>query len=131
MEGQQKIRNTFPKQERLNSKKKIEKLFDKGTSKRAGCINMVYLITDQESDVPVKVMFSVPKRQFRRAVDRNLLRRRMREAYRLNKMDFTEVCKKENKTFTGAFIYTGKSLEGYAIIEEKIKYLLGMIELKT
>lgn len=123
------MQHTFTKQERLNSKKKIEQLFKKGITKRAGCINMIYRITDQELDTPVQVLFSAPKKQFHRAVDRNLLKRRMREAYRLNKKAITEVCRKANKNMIVAFIYSGKTIALYTEIEEKMKSLLEVIEL--
>jgi len=127
VEGHQKIRNTFTKMERLSSKKKIDLLFKNGISKRDGCIHMVYLITDNEPESSVQVMFSVSKKLFPRAVDRNLLKRRMREAYRLNKKEIMEAFSKAKKQLIVAFLYIGKTEESYSAIESYIKQLLSEI----
>lgn len=116
--------NRFTKEERLCSKKRIDSLFQKGKSKWNGCLSIKYLLCDEVPDAPVQVMFSVPKKQFRRAVDRNLLKRIMREAYRLNKNDLFEKIGSDNKCLLIAFIYVGKTIKGYSVVESDIKELL-------
>ena len=77
---------------------------------------------------PVKCGFSVSKRNFRRAVDRNLLKRRMREVWRLNKSSLLEKAL-ENGTYLNVFvIYSAKEPEGYAVIERGV--IKGMEEMK-
>lgn len=68
-----------------------------------------------------QVLFSVPKRQFKHAVDRNLIRRRMKEAYRLNKILLWG-------TFSIAFIYIGKEIEKYEVIEKGMKSALRKVK---
>jgi ribonuclease P protein component len=116
--------NRFVKSERLNSKKRIDSLFRKGKSKWQGSLSIKYLFSDEILDAQVQVMFSVPKKQFRRAADRNLLKRRMREAYRLNKHDLFEKVKTDNIYLLVAFIYVGKTIKDYSIIESDLKGLL-------
>lgn len=74
---------TFKKHERLSSKKLIDLLFSEGHSSKAFPISIKYLNTAKVADT--QVLISVPKKKFKRAVDRNLLKRRVREAYRQNK----------------------------------------------
>jgi ribonuclease P protein component len=119
--------NRFSKSERLNSKKRIDLLFRKGKSKWEGCLSIKYLYSEELLDAPVQVMFSVPKKQFRRAVDRNLLKRRMREAYRLNKHNLFDKIKEGNKCVFIAFLYIGKKIEKYELIESKLKRLVAGI----
>lgn len=84
------VRNTFSKEERLCSKRSIEDLFANGSSFVLFPFRVVYRIERDAlgSSAPVQVLFSVPKRRFKKAVTRNLLKRRMREAYRLQKGSF-------------------------------------------
>ncbi len=79
---------TFRKEERLVGKSLIDKLFKGGQSRSMSAypIRVVYSMNDRQADgVPVKVMMSVPKRCFKHAVDRNRVKRQLREAYRQNK----------------------------------------------
>jgi ribonuclease P protein component len=76
---------TLGKQERLKSRKLIEKLYKEGNSVKAFPLRMMYLKTTHTSDFPAQVGVSVPKRNFKKAPDRNRLKRLMREAYRLQK----------------------------------------------
>jgi ribonuclease P protein component len=73
---------------------------------------------------PIQVMFVVPKRNFKKAHDRNKIRRRMREAYRLNKNSVYSKFNVEDKKIAIAFLYTGKEEKNYATIETSIKKLL-------
>lgn len=77
----------FPKEEKLCSKKIISDLFERGNSFRIGVLKFFYLsnIDPLYQRVPVQVAFSAPKRSFKKAYMRNRLKRRMREAYRLQK----------------------------------------------
>ena len=75
---------TFSKSERLCSKIAIEKLVEEGKSFHLSPFKISWLSNTEES-VPVQILISVPKRTFKRAVYRNLLKRRIREAYRKNK----------------------------------------------
>ncbi|MFT6881516.1 MAG: ribonuclease P protein component [Marinoscillum sp.] len=109
---------TFPKKEKLTGKKTIEELFKNGSSFYLHPIKVKYI---KESDPTIdyhRILFSVPKRSFKRAVDRNLLKRRMREAYRLHK---ALILNGNLPAFYQiAFIYLDKSALEYAVIEEKL-----------
>lgn len=110
---------SFRKNERLCSKKIIDRLFVQGKSVFVFPVKIVYLETELLSEYPVQAAFSVGKRNFKRAVQRNLIKRRMREAYRLNKSKFyEEIGEKQVAVF---FIFTGKTILEYQQIETAIK----------
>jgi ribonuclease P protein component len=112
--------DTFNKQERLCSKKQMELLFSKGKSKLIHPVKLVWLKTPVDLKYPAQTMFVVPKRQFKKAKDRNKLKRRMREAYRLNKSLFYELLNKSEIKIIASFIFVGKDIEEYAVIEKAI-----------
>lgn len=108
----------FPKGEKLVSKKGIEELFKSGSSFYLRPLLVKYKVADDDTN---KAMFSVSKRNFKRAVDRNLLKRRMREVYRLNK----HLLSSDSNTFYHmAFVYVDKSIVPYDQIEPKLKKLI-------
>ena len=78
---------SFHKGERLSGAKTISSLFQSGRSVVSHPFRIIYSHSDATA-YPVRVAISVPKRLFKRAVDRNLIKRRIREAYRLNKKQF-------------------------------------------
>ena len=74
---------TLPKSERLSGLSRVTELFTHGKAGSCGCIRYRYLV--RADDAPSRIVVSVPKRSFKRAVKRNLLKRRLRESYRLQK----------------------------------------------
>jgi ribonuclease P protein component len=79
---------TFRKQERMVSRKLMEMLFGGGSSHSMAAfpLRAVYAVADRgEGDAPVQLLVSVSKRRFKHAVDRNRVKRQIREAYRLHK----------------------------------------------
>ncbi|PQJ80404.1 ribonuclease P protein component [Polaribacter porphyrae] len=76
---------TLGKNERLKSRKLIESLYKEGKSVKTFPFRLVYLQKSHTSEFPAQAGFSVPKRNFKRAVDRNRIKRVMRECYRLQK----------------------------------------------
>ena len=112
---------TFSKSERLSGKVLIDKLIESGASFNISPFRGTWRIVDV-SESNVQVLISVPKRIYKRAVDRNLLKRRIRESYRKNK---TELCSSmENKNMHFMLIYTSKSMLEYKELEEKTKEVL-------
>ena len=77
---------TLPKSERLSGQMAVSALFERGKGLSSGCLRCKYILSPAHSDAPVsRIVVSVPKRLFKRAVKRNLLKRRIREAYRHQK----------------------------------------------
>ncbi len=103
-------------------------LFQKNSGHHAFPLKMVAMPTEAELAFPAQAMFVVPKRNFKRSPDRNTLKRRMREAYRLSKAGFYQALEQEGKKILLAFIYTGKKEESFAVIEAAVKTLLQKAE---
>ncbi len=101
-------RLTFNKEERLTSATAITRLFDDGSSFVVYPLKVVWMRSSLLHPFPAQVAFAVSRRNFRRAVDRNLLKRRMREAYRTRKGPFYEACG-ERKIIL-MFIYIAKEV---------------------
>ncbi|MFC3975519.1 ribonuclease P protein component [Belliella kenyensis] len=75
----------LPKNERLHSQKAIKELFDKGSSFFLYPLKILYFSSNNSDAETIQVLFSVSKRKIKKAVGRNLIKRRLKEAYRLNK----------------------------------------------
>ncbi|MBA2613290.1 MAG: ribonuclease P protein component [Bacteroidetes bacterium] len=123
-----KVPAKFNKQERLCSKKQIDLLFQKGSSTIAFPLKLIYMETELAYVKPCQAMFVVPKRSFKKAHDRNKLKRRMREAYRLNKNALYEALNLKNKKIILSFLFVGKKAEEYKEIETAIILQLKKIE---
>jgi ribonuclease P protein component len=111
---------TFKKEERLTSKKTFDLLFNTGKSFAVPPFRLLRIETKLSGSVPVQLGISVPKRSFAKAVDRNTLKRRIREAYRKNKQLIYEVLKKKDLSIALMIIYTAKEELPYAEIEKKM-----------
>lgn len=120
----------FPKTERLSSKKLMDALFSKGASFHLYPFFVKYLPNpDTEADCH-QILISISKKKFKRAVDRNLLKRRIREAYRLHKWEHL-YANKENNYLVISYIYTAKEIHPYSFIEAKLIDSLRRLKSKT
>lgn len=114
---------TFKKIEKLKSQKLIEKLFSEGKSFAAYPLRLVYLQTNFEDASKIKAGVSVSKRHFKKAVDRNRIKRLMREAYRLNKSKYLHNIPEQ---YAFMILYIGKTDIDYKTISKKMNTLMDM-----
>lgn len=123
--------HTFAKAERLNKKKIIGKMFKSGSRSFAIFpLRVVYLeaADDEPLEAPVSVMISVSKRSFKHAVDRNRVKRQIREAYRLNKASLTDYVGSHGKKLAVAFIYLTDRLLDSTFLAVRIKTALAQLQ---
>lgn len=117
------MKYTLGKQERLKSKKLIDKLYKEGSSVKAFPLRMVFLQTEHTSDYPAQIGVSVAKRNFKKAPDRNRLKRLMRESYRLQK---EIVYNNLEVPYVFMISYLGKEEKDYEEIYAKMNKLLNL-----
>jgi len=111
----------FTKEERLCSKKLLDKLFHSGSSFLIYPFRIVHLKEPLADSLSAQVVIGVPKRKFKKSVDRNLIRRRIREAYRLNKeLSLYAVLRDNNVQILFSINYVGKEILSYSVIEKKL-----------
>lgn len=116
----------LPKSERLSSLTAVRRLFKDGAS--GFVYPFRYMVIAEESTTPsVEVLFSVPKRYHKRANKRNTLRRRMKEAYRLNKATLTSVAMERGNGVDIALVYSSKEILPYKTIEYAICKILNEV----
>lgn len=112
----------FPKRERLRHRRAFDYLFKHGSSFRIGMLTFFYA-TDcppQYVEAALSVAFSAPKRSFKRAVDRNYLKRRMKEAYRLQKYALLSKTQENEEKLILLIKYNSRKKASYAKIESCI-----------
>lgn len=109
---------TFKKEERLCSKKLLEQLFSNGSSFLVYPFKINFLLNDAVSVPQVQVLVIVSKRRFKRAVDRNRIKRLIKEAYRLNK-EAELFCHLPQKILL-SINYIGKEIPEYDLVQKKL-----------
>ncbi|MCF6296521.1 MAG: ribonuclease P protein component [Flavobacteriaceae bacterium] len=113
---------TYKKEEKLKKRKLITQLFTEGSSVSEFPIKLIYLAFDHDSPYKVQAGVSVSKRNFKRAVDRNKIKRLLREVYRKNKHLIYQ--SKHTKKHIFMFIYVAKKEIEYNVLEENMITLL-------
>ncbi|MCB9080521.1 MAG: ribonuclease P protein component [Lewinellaceae bacterium] len=125
---------TFTRHERLKSRKVISRLFQEGQSFAQYPLRFVWLVTPPVENVPpgspLQFTVSVPKKRFKHAVDRNRLRRQIREAYRLHKEKLYAALPDTGNAISLMVIYTGAEALPYTIIAEAMYQALGRLSRK-
>lgn len=119
--------NTLNKYERLKSRKAIEVLMREADSFYMFPIRVLYRFHKDESTEPLKICVSVSKRRFKHAVDRNRIKRLMREAWRTNKLILTDELRSRSKQLDVMLIYTSKEIEDFKKVDKKTILVLNRL----
>ena len=116
------MQNTFKREEKLKKSKLITRLFAEGNAISVFPIKLIYLQVDHGSPYKIQAGVSATKRNFNKAVDRNKIKRLLREVYRKNKYLIYQ--SEHTKIHIFMFIYQGKKEIDYKILEEKMIIIL-------
>lgn len=115
-----KIRHTFRKEEKLKSSKLIKQLFASGHGFLLHPLRLNWQTVPADSKYPAKVLISASKKHFKKAVERNHIKRICREAYRRNKHILYDFLREKQISIIFSLIYIGNKEEAYTTIEKKI-----------
>ena len=119
---------TIGKEERLKSRKQIENLFDKGKSFVLTPFRVYFIMNSempvQKGESGLKFGTGVSAKNFKKAVDRNRIKRLTREAWRLQKNEIRDKVKEAHRQLNVFFIYTGKELPDFKTVKDKVAIAL-------
>jgi len=119
---------TLGKNERLKSRKSIEQLFAQGKKIVVAPYRVLYISTEHAVNPSVLFGTGVSAKNFKKAVDRNRIKRLTKEAYRLQKKTFQEKIKSGNLQVNVFFIYTAKTIAGYDEVYKKVGNILNKLD---
>lgn len=114
----------FNKAERLKNHHLLSALFTSGKSFSAYPLRVVFITIEETGPFPAQFSLSVPKRKFKLAVDRNRLRRQIREAYRLHKHSLYEDLASKDRRIAMMVMYVAKEEQPYKDIEKSMKRII-------
>ena len=117
---------SFGKKEKLKSKILITQLFEEGKGISVYPLKLIYLSIEKK-EVPIKSAVTVSKRNFKSAVDRNRIKRLLRESYRCNK---AQVFNNTDANFAFLFLYLGKDMPTFEQLDHKMKLVLNKFKLQ-
>ena len=117
------MENRFGKKYKLCSDKNIQSVFDAKTSVKSYPLFLHYGELETKTPVSFQITISAPKRNFKKAHERNRIKRLLREAIRQNKLILETFLQDNNKKIALFLIYTGKEEMPYTVIEKKIQQL--------
>ena len=118
------MKQRFQKSERLKKRKDISQLFTAKNSFTIHPFKVLWTERNEESHIPLKLAVSIPKKNFKKAVDRNLLKRRTTEAYRTNKESLHLQLQKQERCINVMLVYLAKNKLNYHEIQLKIILIL-------
>jgi ribonuclease P protein component len=106
--------------EKLKSRKQLDALFTKGRSVSVFPIKVFFAEVNEETDASIKAGVGVSSKHFKKAVDRNRIKRLLREAYRLNKIPLTECVQINNKKIAIFFLFIDKAIPAFSLLQNKM-----------
>jgi len=115
--------NKFPSKEKLKLKKQIEKLFQTGKAFSFAPIRIIYTFQPKTDDSLLKFGVSVPKKKFKRAVDRNKVKRLIREAWRLQQTSIKELLPQDQQLHC-FLVYQHNKIESFEQISKTVTQII-------
>lgn len=120
-------KNGLAKFERSYSRKLMDEVFAEGKSLRQGPLKLIYLEKATNKEVPSSFVFTVSKRQFKRAHDRNYIKRLLREVFRVNKHRLNTHLIEEQKSLLGCFLFVGVQRPNYRAMEKSMLRIINQL----
>jgi ribonuclease P protein component len=118
---------SYNKNEKLKSRKQLEDVFAKGKSVSVFPVKALYVEVKEELDFPIKVGVGASGKNFRKAVERNRVKRLLRESYRLNKTPLHSFCTEHKKQVAVFLLYVDKVLPTHELLQQKIPLLINKL----
>lgn len=125
---EKKIRYTLGKEERLKSRKIIEQLFKEGKSFSIFPFRVVWKYQLHPTTSVLQAGFTASSRNFKKAVDRNRIKRLMKEGYRLQKNTLQQLVEAKEKQLAVFFIYVGKEIPAQILVTDKVNQILKRLQ---
>ena len=114
----------FPKKQKIRSHEAIERLFANGKSISESPIRVICNFEENNDNISLKAVIVVSKKRVKLAVDRNIIKRRIKEAYRIQKRQLELALERNNQQLNLAIIYQEEDIKDYKLLEQKINLLL-------
>jgi ribonuclease P protein component len=119
---------TYHKTEKLKSRKLLQELFAQGKSFSVFPVKVFYMYLPETAKEPVQAGVGVSARIFRKAVERNRIKRLLRECYRVNKLPLYSTLNNKNKKIAVFLLYIGKEIPAHALLNVKMKLVLNKLQ---